>query len=72
MYVYDDAGAQVGYATSFMYSPVSSGTSRSHGCPSPRRHIRPGQPEIPVSHHYVHVRDHAHAFYTRHERRPER
>jgi aminomethyltransferase len=56
MYVYDDDGAQVGYATSFMYSPVL------------QRHIAiarvplaaatPGTKlnlEIPVSHHYVHV-----------------
>jgi aminomethyltransferase len=56
MYVYDDDGAQVGYATSFMYSPVL------------QRHIAiarvpvaaaaPGTElniEIPVSHHYVHV-----------------
>jgi aminomethyltransferase len=56
MYVYDDDGAQVGYATSFMYSPVL------------QRHIAiarvpvaaaaPGTKlnlEIPVSHRYVHV-----------------
>jgi aminomethyltransferase len=56
MYVYDDDGTQVGYATSFMYSPVL------------QRHIAiarvplaaaaPGTKlnfEIPVSHHYVHV-----------------
>jgi aminomethyltransferase len=57
MYVYDDDGAQVGYATSFMYSPVL------------QRHIAiarvplaaaatPGTSlnlEIPVSHRYVHV-----------------
>jgi aminomethyltransferase len=57
MFVYDDDGAQVGYATSFMYSPVL------------QRHIAiarvpvaaaaaPGTKvnlEIPVSHRYVHV-----------------
>ena len=56
MYVYDDDGAQVGYATSFMYSPVL------------QRHVAiarvpvasagPGTKvnlEIPVSHRYVHV-----------------
>jgi aminomethyltransferase len=56
MYVYDDDGAQVGYASSFMYSPVL------------QRHIAivrvpvataaPGNKvniEIPVSHRYVHV-----------------
>ncbi len=60
MYVYDDDGAQVGYATSFMYSPVL------------QRHIAiarvpvaaaasPGTKlnfEIPVSHRYVHVAAH--------------
>jgi aminomethyltransferase len=60
MYVYDDDGTQVGYATSFMYSPVL------------QRHIAiarvplaaaatPGTKlnfEIPVSHQYVHVAAH--------------
>jgi glycine cleavage system T protein (aminomethyltransferase) len=56
MFVYDDDGAQVGYATSFMYSPML------------QRHIAlarvpvasaaPGSQvniEIPVSHRYIHV-----------------
>jgi glycine cleavage system T protein (aminomethyltransferase) len=59
MFVYDDDGAQVGYATSFMYSPML------------QRHIAlarvpvesaaPGSKvnlEIPVSHRYVHVAAH--------------
>ena len=59
MYVYDDDGAQVGYATSFMYSPVL------------QRHIAiarvpvaaatPGTKlnfEVAVSHRYVHVAAH--------------
>ncbi len=60
MYVYDDEGEQIGYATSFMYSPML------------QRHIaiarvplaaaaRPGSKvnlEIPISHRYVHVAAH--------------
>jgi glycine cleavage system T protein (aminomethyltransferase) len=59
MFVYDDAGEQVGYATSFMYSPML------------QRHIAiarvpveaatPGSKvnlEIPISHRYVHVAAH--------------
>jgi aminomethyltransferase len=60
MYVYDDDGQQVGYATSFMYSPML------------QRHIAiarvpvaaattPGTKlnlEIPVTHQYVHVAAH--------------
>jgi aminomethyltransferase len=59
MFVYDDDGEQVGYATSFMYSPML------------QRHIaiarvpvaaaKPGSRvnlEIPISHRYVHVAAH--------------
>jgi aminomethyltransferase len=57
MYVYDDAGAQVGYATSFMYSPVlqrhiaiARVPVAAATAPGTRVNL-----EIPVSHHYVHV-----------------
>ena len=57
MYVYDDDGAQVGYATSFMYSPVLqrhiaiARVPLAAATPGTRLNL-----EIPVSHHYVHVR----------------
>ena len=56
MFLYDDDGAQVGYATSFMYSPVLQrhiGIARV-----PVESAQPGSPvflEIPVSHRYIHV-----------------
>ena len=56
MYVYDDDGAQVGYASSFMYSPVLQRhiaivrVPVASAAPGTRVNI-----EIPVSHHYVHV-----------------
>jgi aminomethyltransferase len=56
MYVYDDDGAQVGYATSFMYSPVLqrhiaiARVPLAAATPGTRLNL-----EIPVSHHYVHV-----------------
>jgi aminomethyltransferase len=59
MYVYDDDGAQVGYATSFMYSPMLQrhvGLARvpvASAAPGSRVNI-----EIPVSHRYVHVAAH--------------
>ena len=57
MYVYDDDGAQVGYATSFMYSPVLqrhiaiARVPLAAATPGTRLNL-----EIPVSHHYVHVK----------------
>jgi aminomethyltransferase len=59
MYVYDDDGAQVGYATSFMYSPMLQrhvGLARVpvvSAAPGSKVNI-----EIPVSHRYVHVAAH--------------
>ena len=56
MFLYDDAGAQVGYATSFMYSPVLQrhiGIARvpvASAVAGTRVNL-----EIPVSHRYVHV-----------------
>ena len=56
MYVYDDDGAQVGYATSFMYSPVLqrhiaiARVPLAAATPGARVNL-----EIPMSHHYVHV-----------------
>ncbi|HEU0243557.1 MAG TPA: glycine cleavage T C-terminal barrel domain-containing protein, partial [Candidatus Limnocylindrales bacterium] len=56
MYVYDYDGAQVGYASSFMYSPVLQRhiaivrVPVASAAPGTRVNI-----EIPVSHHYVHV-----------------
>ena len=56
MYVYDDDGAQVGYATSFMYSPVLQRHIAIARVPGRRRGAgRRVNLEIPVSHHYVHV-----------------
>jgi aminomethyltransferase len=55
-YLYDDAGAQIGYATSFMYSPVLQrhvGIARvpaALAAPGSRVNL-----EIPISHRYVHV-----------------
>ncbi len=59
MYVYDDDGAQVGYATSFMYSPMLqrhvalARVPVASAAPGSRVNI-----EIPVSHRYVHVAAH--------------
>jgi aminomethyltransferase len=56
MFLYDADGAQVGYATSFMYSPVLQrhiGIGRV-----PVESAKPGSPvflEVPVSHRYIHV-----------------
>lgn len=56
MFLYDDAGEQLGFATSFMYSPVLQrhiGIARV-----PPATATPGSPvnlEIPISHRYVHV-----------------
>ena len=56
MFLYDDDGAQVGYATSFMYSPVLQrhiGIARvplASAAPGSRVNL-----EIPVNHRYVHV-----------------
>ncbi len=56
MFLYDADGAQVGYATSFMYSPVLQrhiGIARV-----PVESAKPGSPvflEVPVSHRYIHV-----------------
>lgn len=56
MFLYDDAGTQVGFATSFMYSPVLQrhvGIARVPVAAAP-----PGTRvnlEIPISHRYVHV-----------------
>jgi aminomethyltransferase len=55
-YLYDDAGTQVGYVTSFMYSPVLQrhiGIARV-----PVASAAPGSKvslEIPINHRYVHV-----------------
>jgi aminomethyltransferase len=57
MYVYDDAGVQVGYATSFMYSPVLQrhiAIARVPVAAAAASGTRVNL-EIPVSHHYVHV-----------------
>jgi len=56
MFLYDDDGAQVGYATSFMYSPALQrhiGIARvplASAAPGSRVNL-----EIPVNHRYVHV-----------------
>jgi aminomethyltransferase len=56
MFLYDADGAQVGYATSFMYSPVLQrhiGIARV-----PVESAKPGSKvflEVPVSHRYIHV-----------------
>jgi len=56
MFLYDDAGGQVGFATSFMYSPVLQrhiGIARV-----PPGSVAPGSRvnlEIPINHRYVHV-----------------
>jgi aminomethyltransferase len=57
MYVYDDEGAQVGYATSFMYSPmlqrhiaIARVPVAAAASPGTRLNL-----EVPVSHKYVHV-----------------
>jgi aminomethyltransferase len=56
MFLYDDDGAQVGFATSFMYSPVLQrhvGIARV-----PVASAAPGSKvnlEIPINHRYVHV-----------------
>ena len=56
MYLYDDDGAQVGYATSFMYSPVLQrhvGIARVPvGMATPGSRVNL---EVPISHRYVHV-----------------
>jgi aminomethyltransferase len=56
MFVYDDGGEQVGYATSFMYSPVLQRHVALARVPvasaAPGSRVRL---EIPVSHRYVHV-----------------
>lgn len=55
-YLYDGAGQQIGYATSFMYSPVLQrhiGIARvpvALAAPGSRVYL-----EIPISHRYVHV-----------------
>jgi aminomethyltransferase len=59
MFVYDDDGAQVGYATSFMYSPM---LQRHIGLVRvPVALAAPGSKvnlEIPIAHRYVHVAAH--------------
>ena len=56
MFLYDADGEQVGYATSFMYSPVLQrhiGIGRV-----PVESAKPGSRvylEVPVSHRYIHV-----------------
>ena len=75
MFVYDDDGEQVGYATSFMYSPVLQRHIAIARVPR-RRRPTPGTRvnlEIPVSHRYVHVprRRRACPSTTRSERRPD-
>jgi aminomethyltransferase len=56
MFLYDDAGEQVGFATSFMYSPVLQrhiGIARvpvESAAPGSRVNL-----EIPINHRYVHV-----------------
>ena len=56
MFLYDDEGEQVGFATSFMYSPVLQrhiGIARV-----PLASAAPGSKvnlEIPINHRYVHV-----------------
>jgi aminomethyltransferase len=56
MFLYDDAGEQVGFATSFMYSPVLQrhiGIARvplASAAPGSRVNL-----EIPINHRYVHV-----------------
>ena len=59
MFVYDDDGTQVGYATSFMYSPM---LQRHIGLVRvPVELAAPGSKvnlEIPISHRYVHVAAH--------------
>ncbi len=55
-YLYDDAGEQIGFCTSFMYSPVLQrhvGIARvpvAQAAPGSRVNL-----EIPISHRYVHV-----------------
>jgi aminomethyltransferase len=59
MFVYDDDGEQVGYATSFMYSPMLqrhialARVPVASAVPGTKVNI-----EIPVSHRYVHVAAH--------------
>jgi len=57
MYVYDDDGAQVGYATSFMYSPVLQRHIAIARVPLDvaAAHGTKVNIETPVSHRYVHV-----------------
>ena len=56
MFLYDDEGEQVGFSTSFMYSPVLQrhiGIARV-----PVATAKPGSRvnlEIPINHRYVHV-----------------
>ena len=60
MFVYDDDGAQVGYATSFMYSPMLQRHIAIARVPVPAA-AAPGTRvnlEIPVTHRYVHVAAH--------------
>jgi aminomethyltransferase len=57
MFVYDDDGAQIGYATSFLYSPVLQRHIALARVPVDR--ASPGcrvNLEIPISHRYVHVK----------------
>ena len=57
MFLYDEAGTQVGYTTSYMYSPMLQrhiALARGSG----RRSPRPGSPvrlEIDVNHRYEYV-----------------
>ncbi len=59
MFLYDDDGAQVGFATSFLYSPVLQrhvGIARvpvASATPGSRVNL-----EIPINHRYVHVAAH--------------
>ena len=60
MFVYDDDGAQVGYATSFMYSPmlqrhiaIARVPVAAAAAPGTKVNL-----EIPVTHRYVHVAAH--------------
>ena len=57
MFLYDDDGAQVGYATSFMYSPVLQRHIGDRAGPARGRDAGHAgvNLEIPVSHRYVHV-----------------
>jgi len=60
MFVYDDDGAQVGYATSFMYSPVLQRHIAIARVPVAAAALAGTKVniEVPVSHRYVHVAAH--------------